>query len=62
MKATPAFDLRAVAGGCGHHQRTGGGGFLCQCPVRTHGRGRGDKNPSLSIGVGDNGALLVKCF
>jgi hypothetical protein len=30
-----------------------GNGFLCRCPVATHGKGRGDRNP---------GKLLVRCF
>ncbi|MFO1102477.1 MAG: toprim domain-containing protein [Methylocystis sp.] len=39
-----------------------GGGFLCRCPVASHGNGRGDRNPSLSIRDGDDGRLLVHCF
>src|ERR1700731_3577443 len=39
-----------------------GNGFLCRCPVATHGKGRGDRNPSLSIADGDDGKLLVRCF
>lgn len=37
-------------------------GWLVRCPVPTHGRGRGDANPSLSIGMGRSGKLLVRCF
>lgn len=33
-----------------------------RCPVPTHGRGRGDKNPSLSISEGHFGRVLVHCF
>src|SRR3954447_8157562 len=44
-----------------HGGRPTGNGFLCQCPVSTHGRGRGDRNPSLSISKGDDGKLLVHC-
>src|SRR5437773_2699635 len=36
-------------------------GFLISCPVPTHGKGNGDRNPSLLIKDGDS-ALLVKCF
>ena len=35
---------------------------LARCPVRGHGRGRGDLNPSLSIAEGERGAVLVNCF
>jgi putative DNA primase/helicase len=38
-----------------------GHGFLCHCPVSSHGRGRGDRNRSLSLRDGDS-ALLVHCF
>ncbi len=31
------------------------------CPVPDHGRGRGDRNPSLTLSDGDNGAVLVHC-
>lgn len=36
-------------------------GWLCRCPVKGHGRGRGDKNPSLSVMDGARG-LVWKCF
>ena len=39
-----------------------GNGYLCRCPVTSHGKGRGDRNPSLSIADGDDGKLLVRCF
>lgn len=39
-----------------------GKSFLCRCPVATHGKGRGDRNRSLSIADGDDGKLLVRCF
>jgi hypothetical protein len=38
-----------------------GGGYLCRCPVSTHGKGRGDRNPSLLLSDGERG-LRVKCF
>jgi hypothetical protein len=38
-----------------------GSGFLCRCPLPSHGRGRGDRSPSLSICDGDDGRLLVNC-
>ncbi|MCP1841304.1 putative DNA primase/helicase [Bradyrhizobium sp. USDA 4524] len=41
--------------------RKSAGGWLVRCPVPTHGKGRGDRSPSLSIHGGD-GKLLLKCF
>lgn len=40
----------------------GGKRGMAPCPVPTHGRGRGDKHPSLSITDGDDGKLLWHCF
>jgi hypothetical protein len=39
----------------------GHGQYLCRCPVPTHGRQRGDRNPSLSLADGQDGRLLVHC-
>jgi hypothetical protein len=36
-------------------------GYLCRCPVPSHGKGRGDREPSLLVKDGTR-ALLVKCF
>lgn len=38
------------------------GGWLAKCPLRFHGRGRGDRNPSLSLHDGESGRLLICCF
>jgi Toprim domain len=38
-----------------------GGGFICRCPLPTHGAGRGDRKPSLSIKDG-HARLLVRCY
>jgi hypothetical protein len=38
-----------------------GGGFICRCPVPTHGAGKGDRKPSLSIKDGHT-RLLVRCY
>jgi hypothetical protein len=43
----------------GHKHATG---FLCRCPVPSHGKGHGDRSASLSICDGDNDKLLVNCF
>lgn len=47
-----------------HLQRirpAGGGQWKAACPVRSHGRGNGDRNPSLSIGPGRDQALVFRC-
>jgi len=38
-----------------------GDGYLCRCPVPSHGKGKGDRRPSLLIKDGDT-QVLVKCF
>jgi putative DNA primase/helicase len=54
---TDAADIARALGG----KRLSAGRYLCRCPVPSHGQGRGDRNPSLSV---TNGArtLLFKCF
>jgi hypothetical protein len=42
--------------------RRNGGGWLVRCPCPNHGKGRGDRNPSLSVADGDDGRLLLRCF
>lgn len=51
-----AQDVRRALGGVPI-----GGGFLCRCPVTGHGKGKGDRNPSLSVSDGDRG-LVYHCF
>jgi putative DNA primase/helicase len=36
-------------------------GYLCHCPLSSHGRGRGDRSPSLIVKDGTH-AVLFKCF
>ena len=48
-----------IAKALGGHQT--GNGWLCRCPVPTHGKGHGDKHPSLSVSDGDT-TLLMHCF
>ena len=55
MSGTAASIARALGG------HRSGSGYLCRCPVPNHGRGRGDRTPSLSIADGDE-RLLVNCF
>ena len=50
---------KAVARILGGH--AAGGGFLCRCPVASHGKGRGDLRPSLAVCDGDR-ALIYNCF
>jgi hypothetical protein len=42
--------------------REGESGYRASCPCPDHGRGRGDRDPSLSVGVDDEGNVLLKCF
>jgi putative DNA primase/helicase len=42
-------------------QRLADGSYLMPCPVPSHGKGRGDRNPSLRIGDGQL-RLLVHCY
>jgi hypothetical protein len=51
----------AIALGGRHAQRLGDGSYLTRCPVPNHGKGRGDRSPSLSLRDGDH-CLLVHCF
>jgi putative DNA primase/helicase len=39
-----------------------GNGWLVRCPCPNHGKGRGDRFPSLSVADGDDGRLLLRCF
>lgn len=54
--AIRAHDIARRLGG----HRTGAG-FLCRCPVPSHGKGRGDLRPSLVISDGERG-LIYHCF
>lgn len=42
-------------------RRNGNGWLLC-CPCPNHGKGRGDRSPSLSVADGDDDRLLLRCF
>jgi putative DNA primase/helicase len=42
--------------------RRNGNGWLVSCPCPNHGKGRGDRSPSLSVSDGDDGRLLLCCF
>ena len=53
---SPAASIARALGG---HRN--GDGYLVRCPVSRHGKGRGDRSPSLSIRDGDD-CLLVRCF
>jgi hypothetical protein len=51
----------ALALGGPHAQRLPAGGFLIRCPVPSHGKGRGDRSPSLHISDGAS-RVLVHCY
>jgi putative DNA primase/helicase len=38
-----------------------GSGWLVSCPRPDHGKGQGDRDPSVSVTEGDDGRALVKC-
>ena len=38
-----------------------GSGWMVSCPLQGHGRGFGDRNPSVSITEGDDSRALVNC-
>ena len=42
--------------------RRNGNGWLVCCPCPNHGKGRGDRFPSLSVADGNDGRLLLRCF
>jgi putative DNA primase/helicase len=42
--------------------RRNGNGWLVRCPCPNHGKGRGDRFPSLSVADGDDDRLLLRCF
>jgi putative DNA primase/helicase len=54
-----AMTAELIARALGGHAN--GDGWICRCPLPTHGKGKGDKHPSLSVRDGDT-ALVVNCF
>ena len=38
-----------------------GDGYLTHCPAPNHGRGHGDRHPSLSVANSANGGVIVNC-
>jgi|SRR5215212_1157115 len=42
-------------------KRRDGAGYEARCPVAGHGRGQGDRRPSLKVTEGDDGRVLLKC-
>jgi len=42
--------------------RRNGKGWLVSCPCPNHGKGYGDRNPSLSVSDGDGDRILMRCF
>ena len=58
-RPTTRIKAEALARLLGGH--AAGGGFLCRCPVTSHGKGRGDLRPSLALSNGERG-LIYNCF
>ncbi len=52
--------LDAIISACGG-RRSGPRSAQIRCPVADHGQGRGDRNPSVSVTLGDDGAFLAYC-
>jgi hypothetical protein len=42
--------------------RPSGNGWKAHCPIPTHGQCRGDLDQSLSVRLGEDGRVLIKCF
>ena len=53
-------DAETIANSLGGSRKIAGG-YIARCPVPGHGRGRGDKTPSLSLANGTDGQLLAHC-
>jgi len=58
------MNAKEIATALGNARRnTSNNGYLASCPVSSHGQGKGDKNPSLSISDTDDDVhVLFKCF
>jgi putative DNA primase/helicase len=54
--------MRANQIGIALKGRRNGSGWLVCCPCPNHGKGRGDRNPSLTVTDGDGDRLLLRCF
>ncbi|HUS97964.1 MAG TPA: AAA family ATPase [Hyphomicrobiaceae bacterium] len=54
------MNAREIAAALGGAKETTNGWIAC-CPVPAHGKGRGDRNPSLSLANGANGSPVVHC-
>jgi len=49
-----------IAKSLGNAKRANGQ-WVASCPVPSHGKGNGDKNPSLSVHIDDEGKPLFHC-
>jgi hypothetical protein len=56
-----AADIACALAGRRPVQRLAGGGYLIPCPASGHGKGRGDRHPSLHVADGDT-RLLIRCY
>jgi putative DNA primase/helicase len=55
-------NMKAAQIGAALRGRRNGKGWLVRCPCPNHGKGRGDRSPSLSVTDGDDDRLLLRCF
>jgi hypothetical protein len=53
---------RHIALALGKARRLDASRYLCSCPVPEHGKGRGDRDPSLLISDGNTQQILVHCY
>jgi hypothetical protein len=58
MNSGAAFRLAQALGGRPDGRRS----FICRCPNPLHGRGLGDRNPSLRIYENADGELEIVCL
>ena len=58
--AAPIDVVLSAFRGAGRKMKPADGGWLVSCPGSNH--ANGDRNPSLSVGLGDGGKVVVNCF
>lgn len=62
MNATLTQVLDALRAGGRDPREKRNGNWMARCPCPNHGRGQGDKHPSLSVSMSDRGRALIHCF
>jgi putative DNA primase/helicase len=61
-QATMGGDAERIARALGNDAMPVRGGWLISCPVAGHGKGLGDRSPSLKISDTPDGKFLAKCY